>query len=272
MPQTKTQPQDDPSPAALRSVFGRNLRQLTENVGTVSQVSRDLGMNRTQFNRYLSGESFPRPDQLHRICRYFGVDARILLEPIDRLRWQQGNGEVHPELEEFVPDSDRGIPQEVFPDGIYRFSRPSFLFTHKFVQGLVLVYRSGGHTFIRGYELRGALQEQGLPETPSEREFRGQVLARDGGIAAMISRRSAATCTFNFLTRVPSFENNYWVGYVARTAGETLTGRRVARMVYEHLGHKRSEIARAARSASFCNEDDLLPYHRQLLNAGMPFR
>ena len=63
-------------------MFGANLRQLARDSASISALCRDLQINRTQFNRYLAGESFPRPDVLHRICSFFGVDARILLEPV----------------------------------------------------------------------------------------------------------------------------------------------------------------------------------------------
>ena len=69
------------SPADLRNMFGENLRVLAKKYPSISELSRRLGINRTQFNRYLSGESFPRPDVLDRICSFFKVDARILLEP-----------------------------------------------------------------------------------------------------------------------------------------------------------------------------------------------
>lgn len=268
----KTYPTDSPSASELRSILGQNLRRLTSREVSISALCRALGVNRTQFNRYLSGESFPRPDVLHRICTYFDVDARILLEPIEAQEQPAFGVFGHPELAEFTGAADHAIPQELFPDGIYRFSRPSFLYTEKYVKGIVQVYRRDSYTFIRGYELRGAMREQALPESPHNREFRGAVMARDSGVAALISRRGALTSTFNYLARVPSFENNFWVGYATRTAGETLTGRRVARVVYEHMNGKRREILREARAASFCDEGDLIPYHRQLLMAGTPFR
>ena len=59
------------SPIELRAVFGQNLRILCQKHSSISSICRDLGINRTQFNRYLSGESFPRPDVLHKICIFF---------------------------------------------------------------------------------------------------------------------------------------------------------------------------------------------------------
>ena len=78
MPNTRKSGAPSPSPAELRSMLGANLRRLTRGAVSISALCRDLGINRTQFNRYLAGESFPRPDVLHRICSFFDVDARIL--------------------------------------------------------------------------------------------------------------------------------------------------------------------------------------------------
>jgi transcriptional regulator with XRE-family HTH domain len=72
------------NPAHIRTIFGENLRLLSRDYPSVTALSQNLGINRTQFNRYLYGESFPRPDILERICNFFHVDARILLEPLAR--------------------------------------------------------------------------------------------------------------------------------------------------------------------------------------------
>ena len=70
------------TPAEIRSIFGANLLVLSKDYESITALALELGINRTQFNRYLSGESFPRPDVLSRICDFFKVDARILLEPL----------------------------------------------------------------------------------------------------------------------------------------------------------------------------------------------
>ena len=66
-------------------IFGRNLRQLCKRVGTIAEVADHLDVNRVQMNRILNGESFPKPGLMKRICDYFQVDARILLQPLSEL-------------------------------------------------------------------------------------------------------------------------------------------------------------------------------------------
>jgi len=260
------------SPAELRNMFGTNLRHLARNYPSISELSRQLGINRTQFNRYVSGESFPRPDVLDRICNFFDVDARILLEPVEVIG-HQGQILNGPFLADFLGHGIRQLNPEMFPSGFYRFTRRSFVNSDKFIIGLAYVFRASGQaaTFIKGYEAKDAMRYQGLPDSARAREFRGVLTCHEDGVAFVISRRNAMTYSFNYLARVGSMENNFWLGYVARTVRDG-SGERVTRMVYEHLGHDMGRALATARSAGFADGDALLPYHRHLLRPDMPFR
>ncbi len=259
------------SPAELRDMFGANLRMLAKKYPSISELSRQLAINRTQFNRYLSGESFPRPDVLDRICAFFEVDARILLEPVSKI---ENTGCIlnGPVLADFLGVGVNNVPHEVFPNGFYRFSRRSFINNTQFVVGLVYVFRDNDYnTYIRGYEAKDAMLQQGLNADAPAREFRGYVTHQEEGVAMVISRRNSMTSSFNYLARVSSFENNFWVGYVTRTVRENASGTRVERMVYEHLGQDQASIFAVAREAGFLSEDELLPFHRRLLQTGEQF-
>ena len=258
------------SPAELRQMLGQNLRILARGYPSVSRLCRELGINRTQFNRYLSSESFPRPDVLHRICTFFNVDARILLEPLEDLNIEKGVLN-HPLIADYVGTGMTDIPQDVFPDGFYRFSRRSFIEQELIIIGLVYVFRKDDHTFIRGYEAKEAMQEQGLPTDSATREFRGVILPQEDGVAALVSHARTMATSFNYLSRVASFQNHYWIGYATRTVRETVTGCRAARLVYEHLGKDTGAVLQAARSVGFCSPDELMPYHRKLLQLDRPF-
>ncbi len=258
------------SPAELRSMFGANLRELSRNYPSISELSRQLGINRTQFNRYLSGESFPRPDVLARICSFFEVDARVLLEPVANITSTKDvmGGEF---LKDFLGSAVSEIPDSTFPTGFYRFSRRSFLDASQYVIGLVRVWRQDGATYVRGLEARAAMQAQGLPVSRDAREFRGLVMLQEEGLASLIARKGAMTVSFNYLTRVASFENNYWVGYVARTMREVSDTDRVVRMVYEYVGADIRSAKNAARTVGYSTEEDLPTFHRRLLQTNKAF-
>ncbi len=142
------------SPAELCAMFGRNLRLLCQPYASVSALCRELGINRTQFNRYLSGEFFPRPDILQRICAYFKVDARILLQPLHEV--QNSNTDVifSNEMEDLLTAASNLVNTNNFPSGFYRFSRRSFVDDQRFIQNLIFVYRKNKKCFLRGMEAK----------------------------------------------------------------------------------------------------------------------
>ena len=53
-----------------------------------------------QFNRYMSGYSFPKPNVLEKICNYFQVDARIILEELTDEQMELVTMEKMPEVPE----------------------------------------------------------------------------------------------------------------------------------------------------------------------------
>ncbi|MEO3414228.1 helix-turn-helix transcriptional regulator [Roseovarius sp. CAU 1744] len=260
-----------PDPAELRGIFGQNLRHLSAAYPSVSGLCRDLGINRTQFNRYLSGESFPRPDVLHQICSFFGVDARILLERVEDIGPATSDLLNHPMLAQFFGPEPVAVDERLFPNGFYRFVRQAFIGTHDFMTGLVFVKRDGGYTFLRGYEPRQAIRKQGLSTNPQAREFRGLVMRQEEGVMAIVTHRNALACSLNFLTPERSFQSNLWEGYATRTVREKVTGRRATRMVYEHLGTDRAAIFRAARGAGLIPREEVPPFHARLLQPDQAF-
>ena len=259
------------NPSEIRKMFGDNLRELVKRYPSVASLCRELDINRTQFNRYLSGESFPRPDVLYRLCRFFDLDARILLEPLDKLSTPNEGLLSHPAICDYFNTPSTRVDPLDFPSGFYHFSRRSFTDENRFLQGLVFVFRKDDYTFVRGYEARSAMRAQGMPLISSQREFRAYALRQEDGVSMMIARRGGNTGSFNFLSRVTSFQNNIWEGYVTRTIRESATNRRAARMVYEHLGQDMSQVMTCARASGLCGVEDLKPFHRKLLQNAKPF-
>ena len=235
------------NPADIRTIFGSNLKKLSVGYPSITYLAQELGINRTQFNRYLSGESFPRPDILDRMCKFFDVDARVLLEPLEEIK------KIEPTPPDFMGDFIvSGAPE-------------------KFALGLVMVFRSGRHTYLRGYEAPHAMRIQSLPTHSELREYRGVVLQQEEGIAIIASRRGAMTSSFNYLGRIASFNNNFWVGYITRTVPENSIGLRATRLVYEYLPQTPSAVLQAARLKGLCEASDLEPFHRHLLRTEFAF-
>ena len=61
--------------------FARNLRSICAEYGSIAQVCREIGLNRQQFNRYLSAKGMPSAHNLRRIARHFDLpEAHLFLE------------------------------------------------------------------------------------------------------------------------------------------------------------------------------------------------
>ena len=66
---------------ASRRVATENIRRLVRARGNISQVCRRLGINRQQFNKYLTGQHLPSQRNLNQICAFFGVSFTELISP-----------------------------------------------------------------------------------------------------------------------------------------------------------------------------------------------
>lgn len=265
-------PKQSSDPASIRKIFGDNLRELCAPYPSITAVCRELGINRSQFNRYLAGDSFPRPDVLHKICNFFDVDGRILLQTLEQTANLPSDLLNHPVLRNFFGDGPTALSERLFPSGFYRFVRRSFIYDDQLTVGLVFVWREDGYTFMRGYEPRAAMRAQGLKTSAINREYRGLIMRQQEGVMALVTHRHAAACSFNFLSPETSIQSDIWEGYATRTVREKITARRATRMVYEFIGHDLPLALKTARKAGLVSIDDIPPFHARLLRMKEEFR
>ncbi|MDP5215996.1 helix-turn-helix transcriptional regulator [Ruegeria sp. 2205SS24-7] len=240
MPRTKrTQTQ-------LRMIFGDNLRLLSRAYPSISELSRQLGINRTQFNRYLSGESFPRPDVLDRICDFFGTDARILLHPVAVIsRSAPLLGADF--LQGFMTQDHAALDERVLPSGLYQVTRRLGDASAGFLSALILIFREVGEVFVRGYNAA----EAGLPR----HEFRGYAACQDAGLMLVTSQRGAQACAVTFLSPLPDADTPVWTGHAMRRPASGCP--HVVPVIYEYLGRDPARILRAARQSGAITADQL---------------
>ncbi|MFT7047387.1 MAG: transcriptional regulator with XRE-family HTH domain [Celeribacter sp.] len=191
----------DTEPAYLRSVFGANLRELSKSAPSIAQLCRDLKINRTQYNRYLSGEAFPRPDVLHQICRFFKVDARILLEPLENLAQDLSEREGQSPISGAVRnakivnvDSDRLIP------GPYLVYRRSYADPKCVTVNLVcLRVDTRGAMGLVGFLSRARSDPLGLLVAGRERRIEGMFFQHPTGFSFLTIVRNMPLWNMGFL-------------------------------------------------------------------------
>lgn len=64
--------------------LSENLNFLCGHYPSIAHVCRKIGINRQQFNKYLSGQMRPSRASMRKICDFFGViEAELLLDPMD---------------------------------------------------------------------------------------------------------------------------------------------------------------------------------------------
>lgn len=63
--------------------FATNLRLLCSTESSVSAICRQIGLNRQQFNKYLTGAARPSPANMRKIAVHFGVRPSEFLLPAD---------------------------------------------------------------------------------------------------------------------------------------------------------------------------------------------
>ncbi len=67
--------------------FAINLRLLCSTESSVSAICRQIGLNRQQFNKYLSGAARPSPANMRKIAVHFGVRPAEFLLPADEFEY-----------------------------------------------------------------------------------------------------------------------------------------------------------------------------------------
>ncbi len=233
------------NPAELRSMFGENLKQLARSYPSVSELCRQLGINRTQFNRYLGGESFPRPDVLDRICRFFAVDARILLKPLEEIETPA----AHPAsdtIDRFLAAGTNAL----FAPGFYHAIEADLNGSDAARHQLLLVRRIGHCALLRGYEPHSAMPGEPAPA----RELQGVVTQSGTQICALMSRQGGRDCRVMVVTPQPSDTELRWLGYLLRLPDRPAPDPNIQRLELRHLAYDLSAALRLRRRAPHAPE------------------
>lgn len=171
-----------PISESVNLIFGKNLRLLCKEAGTISDAARHLDLNRVQLARFMRGESFPKPNQLKRICDHFGVDARIFTRPLGELQVAPEPTPVR-SSDPLVPETLRPYAEQgmILDDGIHLVYRESFTFPGLFIVAPLMVRRRNRVTWVKGLDLPtfGRTRRQSGPIR--DRSYRGFALSIPDG-------------------------------------------------------------------------------------------
>ena len=70
---------------SVYKIFAQNLRDECLRFESIAEVCRRSGINRQQFNKYLSGSTIPNARTLQKLCNFLNIeDARLFIRPEDK--------------------------------------------------------------------------------------------------------------------------------------------------------------------------------------------
>ena len=179
--------------------FSLNLRLLCSRERSISAVCREIGLNRQQFSKYLSGAALPSAHNLRRVCAHFDIDERELFGPHEDFRARHGSGAGDPRnlpwraLFQAFPGDRTALRRYL---GLYHshFISPSWPRT--VMRALVLIYEHEEFVMSRSVERavepeRGVRQRskyEGLVSFRGERLFvvERETLSRDNIVETIL--------------------------------------------------------------------------------------
>lgn len=159
-------------------IFAQNMELLIARNHTISSLSRDLNIHRNQLQRFVDGTSVPKPDVLHRICLFFGVDARILTNSLETLYRRS-----HGTLPDYLLTALDPVPQDMLPDGFYSEWRELQTAPALFVRETLHIKTINGVRQTKIKMNRIVILPDGSPkEIEGRRTVRGVALRQAGGL------------------------------------------------------------------------------------------
>ncbi|MGB7319548.1 MAG: helix-turn-helix transcriptional regulator [Planktotalea sp.] len=259
---------------SVNFVFGENLRLLCQQKPSISSVARDLGIGKVQFHRYLSSQSFPKPNVLAKICDYFDVNANIMLESLigesaqiglERSFSPNANGLV--DAFSYVSEGhDLNQSNEQFPNGLYANWRKSLAHPGKFTVSLLNVKQVGSGQVMRGFDA----VELYMPcknLTRRSREYRGIILKQgDCFTAVFIHAPPIAIVSTIYLKPEPRLEPaTCFQGSVTLAVDDANAEKRLSRSFLVKLEQPLKEARELRNHATFFDKEHLPKYVTRFL-------
>ncbi|MEH7829110.1 helix-turn-helix domain-containing protein [Gemmobacter denitrificans] len=262
---------------SVLGVFGLNLRRLCEaRQISYAQAARDLGQGKVQFQRMLRGESFPKPNLLQHICRYFSTDARILTEawpfateiqhPINQLPIQRA-------IDYAIPVQDYMPAHSELKDGLYQVWRMSFAYPGRVARILYRVHTSQGARLVKYFDQLElcphliAARQGVASRAPRAREVRGFVLsAPEGHSVIMFNLPPKQWVSHMFLSAHYNGNDGSLTGVLMFGRKEYAEVNRMSRVVWVPVRPNLTAVIRAGREPVWHDMDTLPEFLRHELS------
>lgn len=202
----------------VSEVFARNLRELMSDQPSISAVCRALDVNRTQFNRYLTGESHPRPEVLAKICDFFDYDARILLTPLAEIRRERFAGWPYAPYPDPFQVYRSDFDHARLPDGLYQLILPNMVAPGQMVVELARFFTTVDG--VKGMQYgahKPYLDSIGSPSTWAARKLTAYVQQHIDGVSILATDPNSRLLMLCYVTYGFRANPGIYTGYAAMT-------------------------------------------------------
>jgi len=238
-----------------------NLRTLSALYKSVAEVSRKAGINRQQFNKYLSGDSCPSLRSLRLITDFFGVDEFEILLPPDEFRSSvlpRARAKQPPiaGTASFLPAPSEA--SQVFLArycGYYHIYFCTPVWSNHVVRALMRIYQQDGRTVTRTIQCirEGRFGRRAGPV----QKFRGVVVHIVDRIC-IVEYETFADELLSMTFIYPSHHHvlRFLTGVMTSVASEGGRQPFASRIVYEYLGRKINGRATLRACGLFRLEDE----------------
>ena len=246
--------------------FAVNLKFLCGFYSSISEVCRRLEINRQQFNRYLSGKSFPSYKNYKKICDFFGVESEeIIIDPIEFKKMaglpsaSEKKGAVPEQLANIVMPLMKNSSQSLsryegyYYRYFYSFSFPGYIF-----RSFLKLYQLGDYYYIKHIELSSKNDALSIP----------RLVIKYHGIVFFLAERifivesePALNSTISEAILTPNYRPNspYMSGLVICASSGSSHQPSAGRTVFEFLGKNINIRAAMKQCDLFHHTDERIP-------------
>lgn len=247
--------------------FGKNLRILCSRKPSIAHVARDLDINKVQFHRYLNSESYPKPPVLKAICDYFGVDARIMLEPLDSIEEPEPTQDLTGLFSVLKP-----VEPGDLPNGFYMATRNSARLSGTILREVWRVSRSDTGCVAEAFVPPDVDRTFRGPRPAWQRRMSVQFFSVQTGVVGLIPEPGVGSLYFTYFWRPPTMPANTWGGFSIFATPEDGQSHRAVRLMLELLPNRTGDVLAAARRRGYAPVSTLTPQETIALQPGTPFR
>lgn len=253
---------DAPFDAAnVRRVICDRLKLLSQKVGSVGVFAEEIGVNRTQLSRYLSGQSVPRPELLVRIANIYNVPLGWLMTPHGDAEISLSEFELADSMYRLYSNRRFQLPGTMLSDGFYLAWKGLFTDCRKVEAYLCRIQVTHGVGRIRSNMINYLKRHGDFEQAePIDHICGGVALKSHSGISisyADSSNNIMASCFLRPATSLRYTTNELFAGFMTLHCA---TGRKevnIVPKVIEKLSPDCSSILGAARKAGVYSYDEL---------------